>query len=228
MNTEEIINRYKFIQEYCKNNYKLLLNEDDIYKKSITKKSYKKRVVKLTNLIGTLIEDPELIDKLTVLLSRNFIVSPQSIGILRGIQFNNLVGDKLYSIFWLDSVKLEVCSEFYDERVDWVVTYKNKIVVGMNQLDLWGGGAQLNRAGKYILSYKKKSTHDLLCVIYNDGREKLTHINKQFRILDKGIVNNTLCYIENLENILKKLLFYIPSSSDTIENISECLNKLWS
>jgi hypothetical protein len=59
----------------------------------------------------------------------------------------------------------------------------------MNQLDLWNGGQQLNRGFKYIEN-NGNNENKLLCVVCN--KIKFTS--------DK---NNTLCYLNNLENIIK-------------------------
>ena len=73
----------------------------------------------------------------------------------------------------------------------------------MNQLDLWGGGQQLNRGFKYL----KNSEHNtnnckLLCVVSNEIQFK-SDKNKAFQLFQLGFSNNTLCYLNNLEHIIK-------------------------
>ena len=73
----------------------------------------------------------------------------------------------------------------------------------MNQLDLWNGGQQLNRGFKYIenTSYNNSKTK-LLCVVCNKiifTSDK----NKAYKLFKIGFENNTLCYLNNLENIIK-------------------------
>ena len=46
------------------------------------------------------------------------------------------------------SFKMQEIPDFYIETA-------NRIIIGFNQIDLWNGGAQLNRASKYILSSPK-------------------------------------------------------------------------
>jgi hypothetical protein len=71
----------------------------------------------------------------------------------------------------------------------------------MNQLDLWGGGQQLNRGSKYILKNKNSENCKLLCVVCNKIHLK-SNKNKIFNIFKVGFENNTLCYLNNLQNII--------------------------
>ena len=72
----------------------------------------------------------------------------------------------------------------------------------MNQLDLWNGGHQLNRGFKYIENNKHNTNNSkLLCVICNDIYLK-TNKNKIYKIFKIGFENNTLCYLNNLDNII--------------------------
>ena len=63
----------------------------------------------------------------------------------------------------------------------------------MNQLDLWGGGQQLNRGSKYIENNKHNNENSkLLCVVCNEIQFK--NKNKAYK----------LCYLNNLEHIIRK------------------------
>ena len=74
----------------------------------------------------------------------------------------------------------------------------------MNQLDLWGGGQQLNRGSKYLIDNKHNTDKSkLLCIICN----KITFTNnksKAYKLFEVGYLNNTLCYLKNIEAIIKK------------------------
>ena len=53
----------------------------------------------------------------------------------------------------------------------------------MNQLDLWNGGAQLNRGYKYIINNKlNTNTSKLLCVVCNKKQFTRSN-NKAFKII---------------------------------------------
>jgi hypothetical protein len=90
------------------------------------------------------------------------------------------------------------------EIPDFYIYHKkyNKIIIGMNQLDLWSGGQQSNRGEKYM----NKSFTDnckILCVVCNHTEVK-TNNNKKYDLFKIGFKNNTLCYIKNLSNIINE------------------------
>jgi len=69
----------------------------------------------------------------------------------------------------------------------------------MNQLDLWGGGHQLNRGSKYIDNNKHNTENSkLLCVVCNEKQFK----SKAYTLFKNVFENNTLCYLNNLHNII--------------------------
>jgi hypothetical protein len=73
----------------------------------------------------------------------------------------------------------------------------------MNQLDIWNGGQQLNRGFKYIENNKHNNENSkLLCVVCNKI-QFTTNKNKAFKLFKIGFENNTLCYLNNLINIIK-------------------------
>ena len=73
-------------------------------------------------------------------------------GVIRDNRFNNIVKQRIANIK-LDTSRFEIYFEkkcethLTTEIPDWYILEKstNKIIIGMNQLDLWGGGQQLNR-----------------------------------------------------------------------------------
>jgi hypothetical protein len=60
----------------------------------------------------------------------------------------------------------EIC--LTSEIPDWYILEKisKKIIIGMNQLDLWNGGQQLNRGFKYIEN-NGNNKNKLLCIVCN-------------------------------------------------------------
>ena len=131
-------------------------------------------------------------------------------GVIRGNKFNNIVKNIINNLKLDDNI-FEICfekkCELYetDEIPDWYILEKTnkKIIIGMNQLDIWGGGQQLNRGYKYLIDNKSNTEQSkLLCVICN----KINFINnknKVYKLFEIGYYNNTLCYIKNLETIIK-------------------------
>lgn len=74
----------------------------------------------------------------------------------------------------------------------------NKLIIGMNQLDLWNGGHQINRGYKYIIDNKFNTKKiKLLCIICNEIHFSNTK-NKVYKLFDVGFSNNTLCYLNNI------------------------------
>jgi hypothetical protein len=112
----------------------------------------------------------------------------------------------------LDNKRFEICFEKQcsiintSEKPDWYILdkNKNKVLIGMNQLDLWRGGQQLNRGSKYLINNKINSENSkLLCVVCNKIKFN-SDKNKAFKLFEIGFTNNTLCYLKNLPNIINK------------------------
>lgn len=131
-------------------------------------------------------------------------------GSVRGKKFNEIVKQRILS-FGLDEKLYDIQFEKYCEDIktselpDFYIQHKitKKTIIGMNQLDLWGG-AQLNRGYKYIFESKLNTpTSKLLCVVCKDAdiRGKKS---KMVKILNKGFKNDTLCYLGNLKIIINK------------------------
>ena len=137
------------------------------------------------------------------------LIPPGTKGVIRGNKFNNIV-KKFITKLELDTERFEICFEkkceghVTTEIPDWYILEKstNKIIIGMNQLDLWGGGQQLNRGSKYIENNKHNNENSkLLCVVCNEIQFK-SKKNKAYKLFEIGFENNTLCYLNNLQNII--------------------------
>ena len=129
-------------------------------------------------------------------------------GVIRGNTFNSIIKEHIECIGYNPDY-FDVCFETQcpvgntDEKPDWFIREKcsGKIIIGMNQLDLWGGGQQLNRGSKYLKNTKNNTkTSKLLCVVCNDIQFKTK--SKAFKLIQIGFRNNTLCYINNIEHII--------------------------
>ena len=130
-------------------------------------------------------------------------------GVIRGNKFNNIVKNFITKLE-LDTDRFDICFEkkceghLTTEIPDWYILEKstNKIIIGMNQLDLWGGGQQLNRGSKYIENNKHNNENSkLLCVVCNEIEFKSKKY-KAYNLFETGFKNNTLCYLNNLQNII--------------------------
>lgn len=109
-------------------------------------------------------------------------------GVIRGNKFNFIIKQFIMKLE-LDVDRFDIyfekkCKDYMtDEIPDWYILEKttNKIIIGMNQLDLWKGGQQLNRFSKYIENNKHNNENSkLLCVICNEiqfRNKKIKYIN---------------------------------------------------
>jgi len=140
------------------------------------------------------------------------MISPGLKGQKRGEYFNKIVREKIES-FQLSPDIYEVAFEKNcnlaptKEKPDWYIIDKiqNKTLIGMNQVDLWGGGQQTNRAAKYILEdpFEHLPNVKLIGVVCYFIELK-SNKNKSFKILEKGFEKNTICYLKSLEQRIKE------------------------
>jgi len=132
-------------------------------------------------------------------------------GIIRGNKFNSIVKDTITNLN-LDSERFEICFEkqcvlsITTEIPDWYILEKStgKVIIGMNQLDLWSGGHQINRGSKYLIDNKNNTEKSkLLCVVCNKINF-VSNKNKAYKLFEIGYLNDTLCYLNNIELIIHK------------------------
>jgi len=138
------------------------------------------------------------------------LIPPGTKGVIRGNKFNSIVKQTIMDL-QLDTKRFDVCFEkqcelsITSEIPDWYILEKNtsRVIIGMNQLDLWSGGQQLNRGYKYIINNLLNTDKTkLLCVVCNKVKISNTK-NKIYKLFDVGFSNNTLCYLKNLPRIIK-------------------------
>lgn len=195
-------------KEICRNTlYKLkdsnLLNE---YKNT---KSVKHKISEISNLLTSLNishKDKHIITNQLL----NHIIPAGTKGVIKGNKFNNIVKSKLLNLN-LDKNRFDLQFETkilslsnITEIPDWYIfdKFSKKFLIGMNQLDLWNGGHQLNRGFKYIYYNKTLNiNHKILCVICNDIVIKNIN-NKVYTLFSHGFTDNSICYLNNLENII--------------------------
>lgn len=200
------INR-RIEKEFCYETVMELTDEkllDTYLKKS---DAVKKSISRLDNVLSKYVNE-EVKDKIL----QEYIlglIPPGAKGNARGNRFNKIIKEKINS-FNLDKEKFEVYFEkeceknMTHERPDWYITQisTGRTIIGMNQLDLWGGGHQSNRGSKYLFNNQNNGENSkLLCVVCNKTQIKSSK-NKIFKLFKVGFENNTLCYINNIQNII--------------------------
>jgi hypothetical protein len=139
------------------------------------------------------------------------LISPGLKAVIRGNKFNEIVKNHILSLN-LDSTIYDTVFEkkapIYEtsEIPDWYILEKktNRLMIGMNQLDLWGGGQQLNRASKYILNFPDNSESLRLVSVVANRIRLTSDKNKAFKIFQKGFQTDTLCYIKNLKLLIHR------------------------
>jgi hypothetical protein len=205
MNINIINNRIK--KEICYNTINKLTDISlfNDYKKC---KSVKKKIYNLELIL----DKHDIENKYSIIYDYlSELIPAGTKSIIRGKKFNNIVQDKINSLN-LDKKRFDICFEekckinITDEIPDWFILDKNtnKILIGMNQIDIWSGGHQLNRGNKYLIDNKHNTEKSkLLCVICNEIQFTNTK-RKVYNLFETGYTNNTLCYINNIETIINE------------------------
>lgn len=139
------------------------------------------------------------------------LIPPGTKGVMRGNKFNNIIKNIINDIV-IDRNRYNICFEkmcnLYptNEIPDWYILDKNtnRAIIGYNQLDIWNGGQQINRGYKYLIDNKLNTDKSkLLCVICNEIK-LVNNKNKTYKLFDVGFQNDTLCYPNNISNIIQK------------------------
>lgn len=188
---------------------KLYRNSPSSQKKiKVLKESLKKLKVRQTDILKIVNNDVVL---------NEFCTPPGTKGVIRGNQFNRIIKERLTNIIENLEYKNDLDLQFEKkigaspEIPDWYIRQisTGKVLVGMNQIDLWSGGQQTNRGSKYILNedFHKDKAFKVISVVSKFIELESTK-NKAYYILKKGFEENRLCYIGNLENIIKEYFNY--------------------
>jgi hypothetical protein len=203
---------HRIQQEFCHDTIEQL-SDVNLLSEYMKSNSVQNEIVKLGNILDKYVDEEK---KQQII--QNYIlelIPPGTKGVIRGNKFNKIVQHFIHNLA-LDVGRFEYCFEkkhelhMTSEIPDWYIFEKNtnKIIIGMNQLDLISGGHQLNRGYKYLVDNKHNTEQSkLLCVISNHTqfkRNKNNSKNKAYILFETGFKNNTLCYLKNLKNIITK------------------------
>ena len=138
------------------------------------------------------------------------LIPPGTKGTIRGNKFNEIVKSYIQcsSIFPADTYNIDFekkCPIYETHEIpDWYIWEKstNKIIIGMNQLDLWSGGQQLNRFSKYMDMITPSKQIKIVCVVCNEIKFT-SEKSKAYKLFQRGFKKNTLCYLKNLRPIIQ-------------------------
>ena len=185
-----------------------LVSDNNLFEKYILTPSVKKNHDKLQLILQ---KENISIEKQNNILKEYLmeLIPPGTKGVVRGYEFNQIVRNFLLSLklpkkrFELEFEKHHISIKT-EEKPDWYIydRQEDKIIIGMNQLDLWKGGHQLNRGSKYLIDNKNNTKKSkLLCVVCNYVIVK-NQRSKLFNFFKVGFENNTLCYLKGLRTII--------------------------
>lgn len=170
-----------------------------------------KRVEKTKNDLYQAGFDHEKVSLILKVIS-DLLVPPGTKGVVRGNVFNQIVRDNLEKSFppdmYLLSFETKHTSHHTSEIPDFIVFNKQngRSVIGFNQRDLWGGGAQLNRASKYISSEEFHSTPEHIKILSVVSSAFHGRKGKKKDLYDCGISKQRMCYIGKMTEIIHNFL----------------------
>ena len=193
--------------QYCSKTYDAL-SDIALQKEYVKTKGFVEQNRKLEAVLKKHLKDAATISNILVEYTSQ-LVSPSIKATVRGAKFNRLVKEFLLNLNLPKhySIQFEKSLEQISERPDWYIKAEDekstKTLIGMNQMDLWGGGHQINRGDKYINKTHLSNGYKLICVVCNkidiSNKRKTT---KVFQIVEKGIRLNTICYLGGLKKII--------------------------
>jgi hypothetical protein len=133
------------------------LKDDNLLNEYLECDSVKESIETLVNVLKEVKLNDDIIDTIKNKYIMKLIPAGTK-GVIRGNKFNQFVKQNIENLK-LDKEIYEVefekkCDDLEtSEKPDWYIKNKinGKIIIGMNQLDLWSGGHQSNRASKYLI-----------------------------------------------------------------------------
>jgi hypothetical protein len=139
------------------------------------------------------------------------LIPPGTKGVIRGKAFNKIVVTHIKNLD-LDPEKYEIAFEKVcdscrtTEIPDFHILEKEttRLIIGMNQIDLWSGGQQINRGSKYLVNNKHNTEKSKLLCVISKKIDLKSNKNKAYELFDIGFKNDTLCYVNNISIVCKK------------------------
>lgn len=174
----------------------------DVYK-------HQTSVIKQVEYLKTILEKNNIFkEKIDTIINEYILklIPPGTKGVVRGNLFNKLVKNKIITDFANKGYEIEFEKKYNnttDEIPDWYIKNKDIVIIGFNQLDLWSGGAQTNRASKYLnIKLENIKIVNVVC-----NYIQLTEKSKKvMEIFKKGFMEDKLVYYKRLSELITKLL----------------------
>lgn len=161
-------------------------------------------------------------------------ITPGSKASIRGNRLNNIVDNIITSIQELQNDNYVITTETQGiniecaERPDFVIRDKrtNKEIIGYTQVDMWNSNKV--RADKYI-TYKPHPNVHVLSVVARKAvieykKPTKNTRNIKYELFKYGYANDKICYVNNLHNIICKILGIEKVSDVNINAIVDKVN----
>lgn len=161
-------------------------------------------------------------------------IKPTVVASIRDNRLNNIVDNIITSIQELQNDNYVITTETQGinvkcaERPDFVIRDKrtNKEIIGYTQVDMWD--ANKVRADKYITYNPHPNVHILSVVArkaiieYKKSTDNIRNI--KYELFKYGYANDKICYVNNLHNIICKILGIKKVSDVNINHIVDEVN----
>lgn len=188
------------------------LSDCQLQTKFLEQKSVKKRMENIQSQLRPLLNQDESQVQAVLSVVMNYVIPAGTKGVVRGLEFNKIVKTILEKNLRNNMEPFfEKKCPFYEttEIPDWWIYCKenNKYVIGYNQMDLWKGGAQRNRANRYLSDDFHTSLPEnvnILCVIASPIMFKQS--NPQYQIFQKALEEKRLCSVSRIVETIFRLL----------------------
>ena len=210
---------------FCAKTYRRLSDEFllDIYKKT---NSVQKRIKVISEYLSNEMNlKPRKSNSIASYLVMTYMIPAGVKASIRGYRFNEIVYSYLSNIIsvkkkpeiLLTKESFPDCINVHthvNEIPDWCVMNKKtkRVMIGYNQIDLWTGGAQCNRADKYLKNHalfkilEKKYKCTLVCVIAAPLPSSMRRTSKIYKILEEGFQTQRLIYVKQLRHRLQDIM----------------------
>lgn len=133
------------------------------------------------------------------------LIPPGTKGVVRGRKLESLVQEAIRSLSLSEDYEIRFEKdiknwELTDETPDFYIKRGDKILIGMVQVDLWTGGAQSNRAFKYVF-HPVTPTTKMVSVVC--AKPPAMNSEKRRKLFQHGYEHKTLCYIRGLKDVVE-------------------------
>jgi len=196
------------IDQFIKDQHRNIpeLEDDSLIANYYATKSVKKR---LETIKAVLCEYGINHTKSAIIAKKLLVIPPGTKSTVRGNKFNEIVCKEIKNILKKLNVELEFDIEKkhcgFHEIPDWIITNGKKTLVGYNQISLFGGGHQLNRASKYVMddiwhAKLSKKRIKMVCVVKDIP---VRSRGKSLNILMKGIEKKRIYCVGGIKKLIK-------------------------